>query len=283
MSDIIIMTESGSDISPEIAGELGVFVVPMHVTFGNRTYDDGVVLPEQLIQHYRSAKELPKTSASTPHDFETAFDAARSAHPKAQILYIAYSAVTTCSYQNAMLASRGRPYVIPVDSGHVSAGLGAIVTRAVQLHREHPEYSAEQLKNEVIVLASRARMCFIPDTLEFLYAGGRVSNAAYMGGRLLNIHPCIEVRDGQLVATKKYRGAMKKLVPQLIRDYAQSYRLERSCIWMVYTAGLSSELRALAEKTAVDCGFEELRWSKANGVITSHGGPGAFGIAGFAV
>lgn len=45
-------------------------------------------------------------------------------------------------------------------------------------------------------------MCFIPDELEYLRAGGRVSNAVALCGKLLGIHPRIELLDGQLVATK---------------------------------------------------------------------------------
>ena len=67
-------------------------------------------------------------------------------------------------------------------------------------------------------LSARTRMCFLPDNLEFLKAGGRVSNAVCLGSRILHIHPCIEIQDGKLVATKKYRGKMKKIARQLILD-----------------------------------------------------------------
>lgn len=130
-------------------------------------------------------------------------------------------------------------------------------------------------------LLSRAKMCFLPDNLEFLRAGGRVSNAVCLGSRILHIHPCIEILDGKLVATKKYRGKMKKVATQLIRDYANTYHLERDILWMVYTVGLQDEIRTAAEETAKECGFKKIQWIQAQGVITTHGGPAAFGIAGF--
>ena len=49
----------------------------------------------------------------------------------------------------------------------------------------------------------------------------------------------------------------------------------------VYTIGLQDEIRAAAEETAKACGFKEIHWIQAQGVITTHGGPAAFGIAGF--
>ena len=130
-------------------------------------------------------------------------------------------------------------------------------------------------------LIARAKMCFLPDNLEFLRAGGRVSNAVCMGSRILNIHPCIEILDGTLVATKKYRGKMKKIASQLIKDYADSYALKRDTLWLVYTIGLQDEIRISAEETAKECGFLQVNWIQAGGVITTHGGPAAFGLAGF--
>ena len=41
MSKMILVAESGSDITPEMAQENGIVIVPMHVSFGGKTYDDG--------------------------------------------------------------------------------------------------------------------------------------------------------------------------------------------------------------------------------------------------
>jgi fatty acid-binding protein DegV len=123
-------------------------------------------------------------------------------------------------------------------------------------------------------------MCFLPDNLEFLRAGGRVSNVVALGSRILSLHPTIELLDGKLTATKKYRGKMEKVAAQLVTEYAEKYDLERDCIWYVHTVGLSDEVKAAAEKAANDCGFKEVVWILAHGVITTHGGPAAFGLAG---
>lgn len=83
------------------------------------------------------------------------------------------------------------------------------------------------------------------------------------------------------MATKKYRGKMAKVAAQLIRDYAEKYDLERDCLWLVYTVGLQDEVRRAAAAAAEECGFASVRWIQAGGVITTHGGPAAFGLAGF--
>lgn len=280
MKSIILVAETGSDITPELAKQYGIKIVPMHVTFGEEALDDGTFSPEKIRDYYKTTGKLPKTSGSTPEDFTQVFDMIHQESPDAEILYLAYSAVTTCSYQSAIIASEGRDYVTVVDTKQVSVGQAAVVVGMAQYLENNPELSVRQAAWKAKELLERANMCFVPDNLEFLKAGGRVSNVAFLGSRILNIHPCIEILDGKLIATKKYRGKMKKVAAQLVKDYVEKYDLERDCLWLVYTVGLSDEVRNSVESAAEECGFKKLQWIQAGGVITTHGGPAAFGLAG---
>ena len=280
MRKIILVAESGSDITKELAAKYGIHVVPMHVAFDDITEDDGTFPAERIPEHYRNTGRLPKTSGSTPEDFIKAFDELHEKYPEAQILYLAYSAITTCSYQSAVIASEDRDYVTKNDTKQVSVGQAAVVVKVAEILAENPDMTVAQAAEEAVKVLSRAHMCFLPDNLEFLRAGGRVSNAAYLGSRILGIHPCIEILDGKLTATKKYRGKMVKVAAQLIKDYADEYKLNRDRIWFIYTVGLSDEVHASVEAAAKECGFKEIVKVQAHGVITTHGGPAAFGIAG---
>ncbi len=281
MKRIIIMAETGSDITPELAEQYGIEIVPMHVNFEEETLDDGAFPVERIPEYYNTTGKLPKTSGSTPGDFEKKFSEVHEKYPDAHILYLAYSAITTCSYQSAMIAAEDLDYVTAIDTKQVSVGQGLVVVAVAKLLQENPDISPEELVEKAKVLIEKAKMCFVPDNLEFLHAGGRVSNAAFLGARILSIHPCIEILDGKLIATKKFRGKMKKVVEKLILEYAEKYHLQRDELWFVYTIGLSEEIKELAENTAKACGFQQIQWIQANGVITTHGGPAAFGMAGF--
>lgn len=283
MQKIILVAETGSDIPKDLAQRQGIYLVPMHVTMGEKTLDDGAFPSEEICAHYDRTGELPKTSGSTPEDFAKIFAEIRAEHPQAEILHLAYSAATTMSYQSAKVAAKDLAGIVSLDTKHVSAGQAAIVTTLAAFLQEHPETTMDQALEKVQDLCRRARMCFVPDDLEYLRAGGRISNVVYyLGGRLLHLHPRVEVLDGKLVATKKYRGKLRKVVAELIQDYAQENRLDRACLWLLYTVGLPQEIRQLAEDTAKACGFAEIRWLKARGVITTHGGPSAIAVAGFA-
>ena len=281
MSSIILVAESGSDITPQLAEQHGIAMVPMHVNFDDETFDDGSFSTQKICDFYKETGRLPKTSGSTPEDFMKVFNELEEKYPNSQILYLAYSAITTCSYQSAVIAAEGRKNITILDTKQVSVGQANVVIAVAEWIKANPDVSMEAVVAYAENLINRAKMCFVPDNLEFLRAGGRVSNAAYIGSRLLSIHPCIEILEGKLVATKKYRGNMTKVAAGLVKDYATQYNLDRECIWLVYTVGLPEEVMNAVKEAIKECGFVSQHWIMANGVITSHGGPAAFGLAGF--
>ncbi|MDF2879354.1 MAG: hypothetical protein K0S30_2450, partial [Clostridia bacterium] len=126
-----------------------------------------------------------------------------------------------------------------------------------------------------------ARTSFIPDGLEYLKAGGRVSNAAYLGATVLQLKPLIEIVDGQLVSTKKYRGAMRRIVKQYMNDYLDKYPIDRAQIYLLYSLGIDESIREYMEAFTREKGFKKIIWIQTGCVISAHSGPGAIGISGF--
>lgn len=281
MKNIIITVESGADMPKELAEQYGIYIVPMHITFGNHTKDDGSFPVTEICDYYDVTGNIPKTSGSTPDDFMTVFNRIHKEHPEKSILHLAYSSVTTCSYQSAVLAAEECNYIACVDTKHVAAGQTAAAIRVAQEIEKHPEWSLQEAAQQAQKISDSVEMCFLPRDLSFLRAGGRVSNAAALIGSVLNIHPVIELQDGYLVAGKKLRGKMKRIIPKLIESFVVSNQIDKGTIWLEYTTGLSEEVKKAAEETARKLGFCTIHWIFAGGVITTHGGPGAFAIAGY--
>jgi len=283
MSSIILLAETGSDITPELAALHNVRLVPMHVSMGEKTLDDGTFPAEDVHAYYEHTGKTPTTSGSTPYDFEKVLEEIFTADPNAQVLYLAYSAVTTCSYHSCELALEEKPYarnVRLVDTKHVSVGQGAVVMAAAKWLREHPEATLEVAAAKAAEIALATRMCFIPKNLDYLRAGGRCSNAVALVGNLLNLHPCIEIIDGKLIAGKKYRGAMTKLAPVLLREFTEKHSLNKEHIYFINTPYMEDGIRSVLDAEAKALGYKEITWMKTGCVITCHGGPGAFGIVG---
>lgn len=281
--NIILVAETGSDVTKELARELGVYLVPMHVSMGSETLDDGAFPPEDVCAYYDRTGKVPTTSGSTPYDFEKVYNEIFAKNPDAQVLHLAYSAVTTCSYHSSELAIEDKAYkanVRIIDTKHVSVGQCAVVTAVAQWLKAHPEATLDEAAAAAAEISKQTQMCFIPRNLDYLRAGGRVSNAVALVGNLLHLHPCIEIIDGKLIAGKKYRGAMTKLVPALLREYVEKHAMKKDHIYFIYSCYLEDEVKKAAEDTVKELGFEKCTWVKTGCVITCHCGPGAFGIVG---
>lgn len=277
---IILLAETGSDITPQLAEELGVRLVPMHVSMGSETLDDGTFPPEEVCAYYDRTGKVPTTSGSTPYDFETVYEAIFSENPDARVLYLAYSAVTTCSYQSAVIAAEGRENITSFDTRHVSAGQTLVILLLARFLEAHPDASHDEVLRKAEELSRRVKMGFFPGDLAYLRAGGRVSNAAYLGAKILSLNPLIELIDGQLKATRKYRGRMEKVALELLKEFPGANHFSREILVFVYSEGLSDAIRSQAEAQARAMGFREILWIPTGGVVTTHCGPGAFGICG---
>ena len=279
--NIILVAETGSDITPELAEKYGIYLVPMHVSMADQTLDDGSFPAEDVCAYYDRTGKVPQTSACSPGDFTAVFDKIHALHPDKQILHLAYSAVTTCSYQSAIMASEERDYVTSVDTKQVSVGQAAVVLEVARYLAEHPKTDITEAARIAERIASSVHMCFIPRNLDYLRAGGRVSNTTAMVGNLLSLHPCIEIIDGKLMSTGKYRGSIEKVIPRLMEDFITKHNIDPTHLRFIFSPGLEDASRDTAETTAAKLGTSTLDWMKTGCVITCHGGPGCFGIVGF--
>lgn len=280
MTKYIITTESGSDISPHLAERYGIVVIPMHVTMGSKTYDDGDFDAKDLYDFYHETGKLPKTSGTTPQDCTITFEKIFREHPDAHIIHIAYSAVTTVSYNSCLIAARELANIHIVDSKSLSGGLTAIVIATAKFIESNPAITPTEIISFVEKIREKTHCLFLPKSLLYLRAGGRVSNAAFLGASLLRLHPTIILEDGYLVASKKYRGSFERCLKNAIKDFLINFNIDSETLTIGGTVGLSDVHKQLGEATLSKYGYQDPQWFTAGTVISSHGGPGAFAIIG---
>ena len=280
MHNFILVAETGSDIPAEFAKQYGIHTVPMHVAFGSDSRDDGTFPIEDVYRFFESTGNLTQTSGCTVGDFEKAFNELQTAHPEKHILHLAYSAVTTCSYQSAVIAAEGRSGITSVDTKHVSAGQALVLIRIARYLEANPQTTIQEAVAKAEEISKSICMGFFPGDLAYLRAGGRVSNAAYLGAKILSLNPLIEVLDGYLKATKKYRGKMDTVAPKFTRDYIAANNLSKEILVFVYSKGLKDSIHAECDAIAKEMGFKEILWIPTGGVVTTHCGPGGFGVCG---
>ena len=280
MSKFVLVTESGGDLAQKYVDLYDVKIVPMHVNFGGETYDDSDLKSQDVFDYYDKNKVLPQTSGSTPGDFTKVFNEINENYPGAEIIYIAYSSVTTVSYNSARIAAEDFPNVHMVDSKNVTVGLANVVISTAEFIKENPNTTADEIIKFVEDIRERTRFVFLPQSLLYLKAGGRISNVSYLGAMLLKIYPTINLENGYLVAGTKYRGSFKTAYKKMIDDFFERFDIDKSMIRLVRVQDLSDSHMSEIEEILKEHGVENIEWFEAGSVISCHGGPGAVGLVG---
>ena len=283
MREIIISTETGSDMPKELAEKYHVHIVPMHVVMDDTDYPDGSIPVEQIYDYHKRTKKIPSTSATNVNEYTEFFTRLRKEHPGCVIMHFAYSSVASSTYQNAQIAIRDFDDIYLIDTANVTGGCTAHILKSWEVIQEKKDSVTDYqaLANELQQLAYKVSCSFIPGNLDYLKAGGRVSNAAYLGATLLKIKPLIEIdRDGHLLAGKKYRGSMLKFVDTYIKEFVSSHNLNRDHLFLLYSKGTAQEILDRMKEVAMELGYRACTYIQTGCVISCHSGPGAIGLAG---
>jgi EDD domain protein, DegV family len=279
MKNYVLLTESGSDLSLEMAKEYGIKIVPMHFHLSGKTYADGDISPAEIFNYSDKNGVFPTTSAPSPADFELIYHQIRGEAPDSIIIHIGYSAQTTCSYQNSVIADEGFENIYHVDSEHVSAGLGAVAIQTARYLRAYPAVEPSELVDKIKEIGKRMNFHFVVPDMRYLKAGGRCSNAQYLMAQILGIKPLIEMKNGLLVATRKYRGNMERACNNMVDNLFSLTDINTDEIYLGYTHRFSKEVCARIEaKCRRDYNVNRILWFTAGCIISTHGGPGVFAI-----
>ncbi|MBA7662748.1 Protein DegV [subsurface metagenome] len=270
MMTVKIVTDSVSDLPPEIAEELGITVVPLHVRFGTEVYRDGVDLTaEQFYDRLVHSKTLPVTSVPSPGSFAEAYD--KLAEETDEILAIIVSAKLSGTYEVALQSiglMERKCRVEVIDSQWAVMAEGFIVMKAAKAAQ------AGASLGEVVDIARKTIPCVdfraAFDTLEYLKRGGRIGAAQALLGSILKINPLITLKDGVVEPAGRTRSRAKAI--DYLYKFATSYsHIEEMAI---EDATTPEEAEMLAERLSSKFPKECIYRSKASPVIGTHTGPG---------
>lgn len=277
MEKIRILTDSGSDICAPFPENLTV--IPLTIHFGSEEYRDGETIDHKTFyEKLTSGSALPTTSLIPPGEFEQAYKKAQDAGET--VIAIVLSSKLSGTYQSAALAAEGFDHVYVVDSLNATLGEQILVKYALQLVERG--MSAADIAAELERAKSHVNLMGLPDTLEYLHRGGRVSKTVAVLGGALSIKPVLRLVDGVVVMIGKARGS-KNGNNYLIQEVNKSGVDFSKPLCLGYT-GLSDELlqRYIADSRQLWEGkVDTLPISTVGATIGTHVGPGAIVVAFF--
>ena len=133
MREIIITTESGSDLPENLVKKYDIKVIPMHIVMDATSYADGTISVDKIYEYYNETKKIPTTSAVNVGEYIDFFNEIRAEHPDCVIMHLAYSSLASSTYQNAEIAIREFEDIYLIDTRNVSGGCTAHLAKAYEI------------------------------------------------------------------------------------------------------------------------------------------------------
>ncbi len=276
MNNIVITSDSTTDLSIELKERYNITTLPLGVTLGDKTFFDGVdITPDEIYEHHSKTGELPKTAAANVSDcidfFKKFVDEGKT------VIHISLSSEMSSTYNNSRMAAMEFDNVYVIDSKNLSTGGGLLVIAAAEMAAKGME--AEKIVEEVEKLVPCVDASFVIDNLEYLHKGGRCSAVAMLGANLLKLKPCIEVKNGTMGVGKKYRGKFgTELLTYVKERIGDGSDIDLDRVFVTH-AGCDKEIVdsvvAEVKKTAP---FKEVFLTRAGCTISSHCGANTLGV-----
>ena len=273
---IKITSDSTCDLTKALIEKYDIAISPLSVIKDGDSFKDNVTItPNEIFAHVAAGGSLCSTSACNYSDYMEMFS--QYAPQYDGILHISLGSGFSSSYQNACLAAEEFDNVKAVDSQNLSTGQGLVVVYACK-QAENCE-SLEQLHADVQAYASRVEASFLLNRLDYMVKGGRCSATAALGANLLNLKPCIEVKDGKMGVVKKYRGNYAKCLASYVKDRLEGRDdLTNDLLFITYTSISDDCRQAVLDAIGQYGHFEEVVETNAGCTVSCHCGPETLGI-----
>ncbi|ALQ39623.1 DAK2 domain fusion protein YloV [Fusobacterium hwasookii ChDC F174] len=278
LSKIAILTDSASDITPDMIEGLDVAVIPIRLKIGENNYKDGVNLSKKEFWHkLLTEKVMPKTAQPSPAEFRDYYEELfNKGYEKIISLHI--SSKMSGTQQVAKVARemlKREKDIIIVDSKSVTFGQAYQVLEAAKMIKSGAKL--EDILARLYEIADKMKVYFAVSDLTYLEKGGRIGRASSVIGNLLKLRPVLKLEDGEVsLETKTFgeRGAISYMEKIIKNEGKNSIYL--------YTAwgGTNQELQStdILKKTADTMRKVEFKGRfEIGATIGSHSGP-VFGI-----
>lgn len=277
MSKVKIISDSTCDLSEELLIQYDIAVLPHPIVRDGELLQDNVsITPDDIYAHYERTGRLCTTSAPNAYDYEQFWRPWLD--EGYEIVHFTISSEMSTAYNQAVLAAEETGHVYPVDSRSLSTGIGLLVLEACDLRDQG--FAAEEIAARVREDSAKCQASFLVDVIEYLWKGGRCSSVAAIGANLLKLKPRIDVQNGKMLSTKKYRGKTAKCFGAYADDLLKGKDNIRQNRIFITHSGIDPDIIELIRTKINEWqpDIENIYVTRAGGTISCHCGPGTLGI-----
>ena len=273
---IKILSDSTCDLSPEQLKAHDITLARLTVIKGDAQFKDGeTIVPADIFAHVAAGGDLCSTTAYNVDEYQKLF--AQYADDYDGVIHINLGSGFSSCHQNARLAAEEFPNVRVIDSQNLSTGQGHVVLEACRLAKECEDL--DEIAEKLNAFVPRVEASFLLDQLKYMVKGGRCSSVVALGANLLNLKPCIEVRNGKMSVVKKYRGSYAKCLASYVKDrLADREDIVRDELFLTYTPVTDECLSAVKNAISTYGNFDTVYETTAGCTVSCHCGPGTLGV-----
>jgi DegV family protein with EDD domain len=264
-----LVTDSASDVPPEVAKELDISVIPLHIQFGTETYRDRIDLTaEEFYDRLQHSSVLPSTAAPSPGMFAEVFDDLAAKHN--EILGVFVSQKLSATYEAArqgikLMKRKCRVEIADSMSGIMGEGL--LVVEAAK--KAIANAGLKELRDLISETIPRIHVRVTLDTLEYLARGGRIGKVQALLGSLLKVNPILGLKDGVPFPAGRVRSRAK--ATEWLFEFASKLNKVKA-IAVEYGTNVV-EAKAFASRLSSLFPEATLYMSNVSPVIGTHTGP----------
>jgi DegV family protein with EDD domain len=272
---IAVVTDSTSDLPPDIAQLHGISVVPLNVHIEDETFLDGVTISaDEMYRRLPDQKVIPTTSAPSIGTFAEMYEKLGETHDEIISVHLSSKlSLTHGAAVNAVseLGSNG-PRIEVVDTEQASMALGYTAVQAAEA------IAGGSSLDDAVALVKNAskRAVFIGmvDTLEYLVRGGRIGKAQGYVGSILRVRPILTLQDGIAHPFERARNRKKGIarLKSIVAEYAPLEKLS-----VLYTTD-EVDAQNIANEIAEFAPDGEPIVAQLGPVVGNYLGPGTLGL-----
>ena len=275
-----IIADTLSCIPLEKAHQLGIDIIPQIIEFGdNESYcDDTEIDSATFLKKLRLATTLPHTAAPPPALYTPIYE--RLSAEGNTILVICPSAQVSGTVRSAEVAAKEFPNadIRVIDTKSVASGLGMMVLKAYEWAQQGLD--ADTIIARILEMASRERIYFLVDTLEYLQKGGRIGKAQALFGSLLQVKPILAFREGHTEPVESQR-TKRRAIARLCEIVLETCPHSPDSYISVMQADAEEDANYLADYFKNCLGIKDIQIFFLPPAILVHAGPGALGVSYF--
>lgn len=283
MREIIISTETNSDMSEAFLNENNILVIPHYYNVEEATYgEEGNRLTiKEFYDEMRAGKKVGTAASNPAVILERFTEVAQSGK---DILHISFSSALSGGYQNIVNGAAEVMEEFPdckievVDTLSASLGEGLMMQLALNLIKEGKDIV--EIADTLREVSKHISVQFTVDDLEYLYRGGRLSKTSAVLGSVINLKPVLHINDeGKLVAIAKVRGRKKSFATMLDNMEAKlgSYKDKQIFIGILH-GDCEEDALLLRDMVKQRFGYENYVMEPIGPSIGAHSGPGTIGL-----